>query len=105
MSNVYVNAKQVPTTSEAVLSTCGPFKTAIVKSLLVCNSNNSSARLLTVILSGSSDFTIFDVKSIASGSTVELLTAPLVLQADEALKISADAATDLAVVASILEIG
>jgi len=47
---------------------------------------------------------LFKTKAIGANATVELLTAPLVLQPTEILKVTAATANRLHVVASILEI-
>jgi hypothetical protein len=106
MANTYINAKAVLATNlETTLYTCAPFSTAVVKSILVCEVSNSGDTLtLKVSDSSGTDFSLFDVKAIAGHATVELLTAPLVIQADEILKVTAGAANRLHIVASILEI-
>ena len=49
-------------------------------------------------------FSLFKVKAIGANTTVELLTAPLVVQESEILKVTAATADRLHVVASILEV-
>jgi len=49
-------------------------------------------------------FSLFKVKAIGANTTVELLTAPLVVQESEILKVTAATANRLHVVASILEV-
>jgi hypothetical protein len=49
-------------------------------------------------------FSLFKTKAISANATLELLTAPLVLQAGDILKVTAATANRLHVVASILEI-
>jgi hypothetical protein len=47
---------------------------------------------------------LFKVKAVGANTTVELLTAPLVVEAGEILKVQAATTNRLHVVASILEI-
>ena len=47
---------------------------------------------------------MFKVKAVGANTTVELLTAPLVVQESEVLKITAATANRLHVVASLLEV-
>ena len=49
-------------------------------------------------------FSLFKVKAVGANTTVELLTAPLVVQASEILKVNAATANRLHVIASLLEI-
>ena len=49
-------------------------------------------------------FSLYKVKAVAANTTVELLTAPLVVQEDEIIKVTAATANRLHVVASLLEI-
>ena len=56
------------------------------------------------LTAGSDVFSLFKVKAVSANTTVELLTAPLVVQEDEILKVQAATGDRLHVVASILEI-
>jgi len=47
---------------------------------------------------------LYKVKAVSANGTVELLTAPLVVQASEILKVTAATANRLHVVASYLEL-
>ena len=106
MPNIYVNAKvDLTTTDITTLYTCGQFTTAIVKSILVSEDSNNADTLTLTITSGSDVFSIFKDKAVGAKGTVELLTAPLVVQADEILKVTAATANRLHVVGSFLEIG
>ena len=105
MANVYVNAKvDLTTTDVTTLYTCGQFATAIVKSILVSEDSNNADTLTLTLTSGSDVFSLYKDKAVGAKGTVELLTAPLVVQADEILKVTAGTANRLRVVASILEI-
>jgi len=105
MANTYTNAKiDLTSTSATTLYTCAASTTAIVKSILV-SEDSGNADTITVTLTNDSDvFSLFKTKSISANGTVELLSAPIVLQATEILKVTAATANRLHVVASILEI-
>jgi len=106
MANTYVNAKvDLTGTSITVLYTCAALTTGIVKSILVSeDSGNADTITVTLTNSSSAVFSLFNVKSVAANTTVELLSAPLVVQAGEILKVTAATANRLHVVASILEV-
>ena len=106
MSNTYVNAKvDLTTTNITTLYTCAALTTGIVKSILVSeDSNNADTITLTITDASSAVFSIYKTKAVSANGTVELLTAPLVVQASEILKVTAATANRLHVVASILEI-
>jgi len=107
MANNYKNAKvDLTSTSATTLYTCPTAKTAIVKSILVSeDSGNADTITLTLTNSSSAVFSLFKVKAVGANTTVELLTAPLVVQESEILKATAATANRLHVVASFLEIG
>ena len=68
------------------------------------DSNNADTITLTITDASSAVFSIYKTKAVSANGTVELLTAPLVVQASEILKVTAATANRLHVVASILEI-
>tara|TARA_Y100000768_G_scaffold372044_1_gene339345 strand:+ start:150 stop:473 length:324 start_codon:yes stop_codon:yes gene_type:complete len=106
MANTYVNAKvDLTTTNITTLYTCAALTTGIVKSIIVSeDSNNADTITLTITDASSAVFSIYKTKAVSANGTVELLTAPLVVQAGEILKVTAATANRLHVVASILEI-
>ena len=106
MANTYVNAKvDLTTTNITTLYTCAALTTGIVKSILVSeDSNNADTITLTITDASSAVFSIYKTKAVSANGTVELLTAPIVVQASEILKVTAATANRLHVVASILEI-
>ena len=106
MANTYVNAKvDLTTTNITTLYTCAALTTGIVKSIIVSeDSNNADTITLTITDASSAVFSIYKTKAVSANGTVELLTAPLVVQASEVLKVTAATANRLHVVASILEI-
>ena len=105
MPNTYTNAKVDLTSATATtLYTCAASTTAIVKSILVSEDSGNADTITLTLTNGSDVFSLFKTKSVSANGTVELLTAPLVLQATEILKVTAATQDRLHVVASILEI-
>ena len=106
MANTYVNAKNdLTATTATTLYTCATATTAIVKSILVSeDSGNADTITVTLTDADSAVFSLFKVKAVGANTTVELLTAPLVVQESEILKVTAATADRLHVVASILEV-
>ena len=106
MANTYVNAKKdLTATTATTLYTCATATTAIVKSILVSeDSGNADTITVTITDADSAVFSLFKVKAIGANTTVELLTAPLVGQEAEIVKVTAATADRLHVVASILEV-
>ena len=108
MANIYKNAKKdLTTTSVTTLYAAPALTTAIVKSILVSeDSGNADTITLTITDAESSPatFSLFKTKSISANGTTELLTAPLVVETGEILKVTAATANRLHVVASVLEV-
>ena len=106
MANNYVNAKKDLTTNSATtLYTAPAATTSIVKSILVSeDSGNADTITLTLTDSATAVFSLFKVKAVGANTTIELLTAPLIVQENEILKATAATANRLHIVASILEV-
>jgi len=105
MANNYKNSKvDLTSTSITTLYTCPASTTAIMKSILVSEDSGNADTITLTITSGSDVFSIYKVKAVGANGTVELLTAPLVVQASEVLKVTAATANRLHVIASYLEI-
>jgi len=106
MANSFINKKvDLTTTDLTTLYTVPTAKTAVVKSLLVANDSGSGCNIdITLVDASGNIFTLFKTKTIATVTTTELLTQPLVIQESEVLKVQAGDANELHVVASILEI-
>ena len=105
MANTFVNKKvDLTTTSATTLYTVPSATTAIIKSILV-SEDSGNADTLTVTITDTADavFSLFKTKSISANGTTELLTAPLVLQQNEVLKVTAATANRLHVVLSALQ--
>ena len=106
MANSFVNKKaDLTTTSVTTLYTVPSATTGVIKSILV-SEDSGNADTITVTITDTSDnvFSLFKTKSISANATAELLTAPLVLEESEVLKVTAATANRLHVVASVLEI-
>ena len=105
MGNVYTNAKKdLTSTSVTTLYTAPSLTTSIVKSILV-SEDSGNADTITVTITDASDavFSLFKTKSISANGTTELLSAPLVLEESEILKVTAATANRLHVVLSALQ--
>ena len=108
MPNNYKNAKKdLTSTDVTTLYTAPVATTAIVKSIIV-SEDSGNADTITVTLtdaeSSPATFSLFKTKAISANATVELLTAPIVVQESEILKVQAATADRLHVIASFLEI-
>ena len=105
MANSFVNKKaDLTSTSATTLYTVPDAATAIVKSILV-SEDSGNADTITVTITDTSDavFSLFKTKAISANATTELLTAPLVLQQNEVLKVTAATANRLHVILSALQ--
>ena len=106
MANSFINKKvDLTTTDLTTLYTVPTAKTAVVKSLLVAKDSGSGCNIdITLVDASGNIFSLFKTKTIATITTTELLTHPLVIEESEALKVQASDADELHVIASILEI-
>jgi hypothetical protein len=106
MANSFKNKKvDLTTTDLTTLYTVPGATTTVVKSLLVANDSGSGCNIdITLVNASSAIFTLFKSKTIATNTTTELLTQPLVMEESEVLKVQASDANELHVIASILEI-
>ena len=106
MANSFVNKKaDLSSTSATTIYTVPSATTAVIKSILV-SADSGNADTITVTITDTSDavFSLFKTKAISANATTELLSAPLVLQESEVLKVTAATANRLHVVLSALEI-
>ena len=105
MANAFVNKKvDLTSTSVTTLYTVPSATTAIIKSILVSEvSGNSDTITVTITDTSSNVFSVFKTKSISANGTTELLSAPLVLEESEILKVTAATANRLHVILSALE--
>jgi hypothetical protein len=106
MANSFVNKKvDLTSTSVTTLYTVPSATTGVIKSILV-SEDSGNADTITATITDTSDavFSLFKTKAISANATTELLTAPLVLEESEILKVTAATANRLHVVLSALEI-
>lgn len=106
MANSFKNAKaDLTTTNATTLYTVPSATTTIIKSILVSeDSGNADTITVTLTNASSAVFSLFKVKAVGANTTVELLTAPLVVTESEIIKVTAATANRLHVVASLLEV-
>ena len=106
MAHNYKNAKvDLTATTATTLYTCPTATTAIVKSILVSeDSGNADTITVTLTDTASAVFSLFKTKALSANTTVDLLTAPLVVEESEVLKVTAATANRLHVTASFLEV-
>ena len=106
MANSFVNKKvDLTSTSATTLYTVPAYATAVIKSILV-SEDSGNADTITITLTDTDDavFSLFKTKAISANATSELLSAPLVVQESEVVKVTAATANRLHVVLSALEI-
>jgi len=106
LANTFVNKKKdLTTTSATTIYTIPSATTSIIKSILV-SEDSGNADTITVTITDTSDavFSLFKTKAISANATTELLTAPLVMEESEVLKVTAATANRLHVVVSALEV-
>jgi len=106
MANTFVNKKKdLTSTSATTLYTVPTATSAVIKSIIV-SEDSGNADTITVTITDTDDavFSLFNVKAISASGTSELLSAPLVVQESEIIKVTAAAANRLHVVLSALEI-
>ena len=81
-----------------------PPTTDVVKSLLICNDSGSTTLVDVEVVRASATFEVFKAQSVATNTTTELLTQPLVLQESDVLKVQANAANQVHIIASFMEV-
>jgi|TARA_X000001382_G_scaffold108565_1_gene84455 hypothetical protein len=97
----------VPTAAPGVTGTAPVFPTTgVVKSILIASdsANATLADIKYLDSSASATFVLFNQKSIAANTTVQLLEQPLVLEESDILYVQANAANQIHVTVSVLEI-
>ena len=106
MSNAFVNKKvDLTSTGATTIYTVPSATTAVIKSILVSeDSGNADTITVTITDTDAAVFSLFKTKAISANATSELLTAPLVAEESEIIKVTAATANRLHVVLSALEI-
>ena len=103
--NAKVDLTTTNLTTLFTVPTTADFNAAIVTSTLVSeDSGNADTITVTLVDTSNAVFSLFKTKSISANGTTELLTAPLVLEESEILKVTAATANRLHVVLSALEV-
>jgi len=104
LANSFINKKvDLTTTGATTLYTVPTATTSIVKSILVSEDSGNADTITVTITAGSDVFSVFKTKAVSANATIELLTAPLILQESEVLKVTAATANRLHVILSALE--
>ena len=94
----------VPTAAPGALPPVFP-TTAVIKSILICNdsANTTEYTIEWTDSSASATYKITNTKTIATDTTYEVLSQPLVLEESDLIKITANAANELHITMSFLE--
>ena len=101
----YKNVKlDLTTTNVTTLYTCPSLMNAFITSILVSEDSDNADTITLTVTNGSDVFSIYKDKAVSAKQTLELLSAPLVVEESEILKVTAATADRLHVVASILEV-
>ena len=103
------NAKLDLTTTNVTTLYTAPsdadFNASVISSILVSeDSGNADTITVTITDTDAAVFSLFKTKAISANATSELLTAPLVAEESEIIKVTAATANRLHVVLSALEI-
>ncbi len=106
MANKFINKKlNLTTTDNTTLFTVPDFTQSVIRSILVSEYAGSGSSITVTLTDASSNvFNLFTTKTIASNTTTELLTNPLILQESEVLKAQATDANRIQLIVSILEV-
>ena len=97
----------VPTAAPGTTGTAPIFPTtAVIKSILICNdsANTTEYTLEWTDTSASATYKITNDKTINTDTTAEVLSQPLVLEESDLIKITANAANQIHITLSVLEV-
>ena len=97
----------VPTAAPGTTGTAPIFPTtAVIKSIIICNdsANTTEYTLEWTDTSATATYKITNDKTIATDTTYEVLSQPLVLEESDLIKITANAANEIHITLSLLEI-
>ena len=96
----------VPTAAPGTTGTAPIFPTtAVIKSIIICNDsgNTTEYTLEWTDTSATATYKITNDKTIATDTTYEVLSQPLVLEESDLIKITANAANEIHITMSFLE--
>ena len=102
----YKNVKAIvtgTTTAQSILTPANA-TTAVIKAIIACEQRGNADTITLTITAGSDVFSLFKVKAVSANTSIELLTAPLVLAESEILKAAAATASRIQIVVSYMEI-
>ena len=97
----------VPTAAPGVTGTAPIFPTtAVIKSIIICNDsgNTTEYTLEWTDTSATATYKITNDKTINTDTTAEVLSQPLVLEESDLIKITANAANQIHITLSVLEV-
>ena len=97
----------VPTAAPGTTGTAPIFPTtAVIKSIVVCNdsANTTEYTIEWTDTSASATYKITNDKTINTDTTAEVLSQPLVLEESDLIKITANAANQIHITLSVLEV-
>ena len=97
----------VPTAAPGTTGTPPIFPTtAVIKSIVVCNdsANTTEYTIEWTDTSATATYKITNTKTIATDTTYEVLSQPLVLEESDLIKIKANAANQIHITLSVLEV-
>lgn len=101
----YKNVKLDLTTTDATtMYTCPSLMNAVIESVIVAEDSNNNDALTMTLTNGSDVYSLFTSKVISANSSVELFTKDLILVSGDVIKVTANTANRLHVIASIIEI-
>ena len=103
LTNAKVDLTSTDVTTLYTAPSSADFNSSVINSIIVSNDSGSSDTITLTITNGSDVFNLFQVKSVAANTSIELLTRDLILQSAEILKVTAATANRLHVVASVQE--
>ena len=104
LTNAKLDLTTTDITTLYTAPTVGDFNASVVNSIIVSNDSGSGDTITLTVTNGSDVFSLFKVKAVSANTTVELLTAPLVLAESEKITAQAATANRLHVVVSYMEI-
>lgn len=102
--NVHINITLANTDYTVYTAPSGDdFSFAIIQSFLVCEHQGQQTQIDVTNTHGSDTFNLFNGKVISANSTSELLERPIIIHADEIIKVQGNHAGNLDIHMSIVE--
>ena len=104
MANTFKSAMVDMTSTDLTTILTVPTADPGVTSILICNDSGSTTLVDLEVIRSSATFELFKAKSVATNTTTELLSQPLVLQESDVLKAQANAANQVHIIVSFMEV-